>query len=207
MDNEVFEVGLTLSIETYYKNYTAIRLLGWERDIFLMTNAASAQGDLAGIKSNDVLKIRFLREGNAYGFVADVLHVQFYPFPLMFLSYPGSIEFVKLRIAPRFKVDLPATLRRSSDEVDLADSTMLDISEGGCGLKVPFKTGLKLSPDISYTVTFKALDKELSITCVIRKLKENSEVYTLGLEFQDVSEQDKDSLKLFLEFIKKHIRA
>jgi len=207
MESEIFDVGQTLSIEMYYKSYLAIRLLGLEKGLFLMTTTASAQGDPSGIKSGDGLKIRCLKDGNAYGFISDVIHVQFFPFPLMFIKYPANIECVKLRIAPRFKIDIPAILSDASGAVIVADATMLDISEGGCGLKAPAKDGILFSPEALYTVTFQALDKELHINCEIKQFKEGKESHALGMEFKNISEQSKQTLSLFLDFIKKLIRV
>jgi len=203
MEKTVFEVGLPLSFEAYFKTHLATEVLGWDKDVFLLTRAIYIQGQPAKIKNKDQCKIRFLKEGVAYGFESEIIAVQFYPFPLMYIKYPVKLECLKLRVAPRFKADLPASFSDAAGAL-IAESVMVDISEGGCGLKVPVQEGRELSPEAAYSIAFKLLDKELRIGCSVRKLDKGKEVYFLGLEFTNVTAQTKETLTQFLDFLKKH---
>jgi len=207
LGNTTWEVGLTFSIELFYKSYVPAKLLGWEEGAFLMTTPVTAQGDQAGVKSNDAIKMRFLKEGNAYGCIAEVIHIQHYPFPLMFIKYPTNIECVKLRVSPRIKIYLPAILHDASGAVISPDATMLDISEGGCRVVVPAREGLKLSPDAPCAITFLARDKEFKVACDMKQLKDETEFHSLGLEFRKDSDQFKQELSSFLDFLSKYARA
>jgi len=207
LGNTAWEVGLTFSTELYYKSYLPAKLLGWEEGVFLMTTAITAQGDQAGLKSNDTIKMRFLKDGNAYGFISEAIHIQHYPFPLMFIKYPADIACVKLRVSPRIKIYLPAILLDASGTVVVSDATMLDISEGGCRLVVPVKDGLKLSPDVPYAITFLARDREFKVSCDMKQLKEGTEFHSLGLEFRKDSDQFRQELASFLDFLSKYARA
>lgn len=203
MENDLFAVGLTLSIETHYKTHLATTVLGWEKDAFVLARAIYVQGQPAKLQTNDLCKIRFLKDGVAYGCETEIITIQFFPFPLMFLKYPVKIECLKLRVAPRFKADLPAKL---SDEKGAmrAEAIMLDISEGGCGVKVPALKDVELTPEQSYSITFKLMDKEVCIPCAVRKLDKGAEFTFLGLEFTAIPQPQKETLTLFLDFLKKH---
>jgi len=203
MENDIFAVGLTVSIEAHYKTHLATTVLGWEKDVFVLTKAIYVQGQPAKLQSNNVCKIRFLKDGVAYGCETEIITIQFFPFPMMFLKYPAKLECLKLRVAPRFKADLPVTLTDEKGTMH-AEAVMLDISEGGCGVKVPAQTGVDLTPEQSYTITFKLLDKEVGITCTVRKLDKGAEFTFLGLEFTNMSQQQKETLALFIDFLKKH---
>lgn len=203
MEKEIFEVGLTLSFEAYYKTHLATQVVGWEKNAFLLTKGIYVQGQPAKLKNNDPCKIRFLKDGVAYGFESAVISVQFFPFSLMFIKYPEKLETVKIRVAPRFKVDLPTKLMDNAKTL-MADALILDISEGGCGLRVPVEEGKELSPEGTYAITFSVMDKEISLGCGVRKLDKGTETWFLGVEFTNITPQNKEALTLFLDFLKKH---
>jgi len=203
MTTNIFDVGLILSIEAYFKTHQSARVLGWQEEEFLLTSAIYIQGQPSMLKSKDPVKARFLKDGIAYGFESEIIAVQFYPFPLMFMKYPAKLETLKLRVATRFKADLPAKLLDASGAL-IADAVLIDISEGGCGLKAPVQEGKELTPDAAYAISFTIMDKELSLGCAVRKLDKGQDTYFLGMEFTNVSPQHKETLTLFLDFLKKY---
>jgi len=172
-----------------------------------MTNGITAKGDHLGLKVNDIVKVRFLCDGNAFGFMSEVMHIQHFPYHLMFIKYPSNYECMKLRVTPRFKIYLPTSLSDASGALLASDATMLDISEGGCRLIVPAKDGVKFLPDVSYSITFLARTKELSVACDIRQLREGKDLHSLGLEFKNTSDSFRQELGLFIDFIKNNIRT
>ena len=202
---EIFDINLALSLEAYYKTHLATRVLGWQKDVFLMTHAIYVNGQPAKLTNGDHCKIRFLKDGIAYGFESEIISILFFPFPLMFLKYPTTVETLQLRVSPRCKVDLPATFTDAAGNVIASDAVLLDLSEGGCGLKVPMRQGLALSPDSAYKIMFQIIDKELTISLGLRKIdKKGDYAFFLGMEFLDMPPQDKETLALILEFLRKH---
>jgi c-di-GMP-binding flagellar brake protein YcgR len=204
MGKDIFEVGLTLSFESYYKTHMTTELVGWEKDAFVLTKAIYIQGQPAKIKNNDTCTVRFLNEGVAYGFTSEVITIQFFPFALMFLKYPAKFETLKIRVAPRYRTDLPARLLDASGAF-IVDAILLDISEGGCGLKVPIQQGKEPVPETGYAISFKILDREVGLGCVVKKLAMAQDAYILGMEFVNVSLQQKEMLTMLLDFMKKHV--
>jgi c-di-GMP-binding flagellar brake protein YcgR len=201
IERDVFEVGLALSIESHYKTHLATRLLGWDGELFLMTNAIYIQGRPAKLKKSDPCTVRFLKDGVAYGFGSEIISVQFFPFPLMFLRYPADVELIKIRVSHRHKVNLPAVLSDSSGAVLASDAVLLDISEGGCALKVPVAEGVELPPDAEYAISFRVLDRDLGIGCRIRKMdKRGKYAWFLGMEFAGLSDEKMEMLNSFVEF-------
>jgi len=170
-----------------------------------MTDVIYEQGRPADLNAKDTCTIRFLKEGVAYGFEAEVVTIQFFPFPLMFFSYPSNIACVKLRVAPRYKTDLPATLCDAAGKVIENDAVVLDISEGGCRVQVPLKEGLEFLPDAAYTVRIKVMDKEISSSSGIKNIEKRTDSNVFGMDFSAMTQQNKDTLALFLEFLKKHV--
>lgn len=203
MRESIFEVGMVLSIEAYYKTHLKTNVLGWKNKAFVMSEALYLNGKPAAMGSNDQCKVRFLKDGSAYGFAAKVITVQFFPHPLMFISYPDKIECVKIRVAPRFKTNLPVTFLDESGAV-ICEAVMLDISEKGCELKVPVLKERELAPEAGYFIKFKLMDKELNIGCSVKKMVQDSDAYNLGMELVNVPPHNKETLNMFLDFLHKH---
>jgi len=206
MENNAFVVGLTLSIEAPQKIYLQTQLLGWEKDVFLVTKAAYVQGQPAKLGTKDICKVRFLHEGTAYGFETTVIAVQFFPFPVMYLKYPGNIEFLKLRVAPRLRTNLPIVFRNSNGS-KILNGVMVDISDGGCGLNMALADGKDLKLEDGYMLEFKLMDKTLNLGCTIKKLDAGKDPCFLGTEFSGLTAQAKESLVMYLDFLKKHAPA
>jgi hypothetical protein len=205
MEKSIFDVGLTFSIEAYFRTHQTTQLLGWDTGLFLLTKAIYIQGQPSKLTSKDLCKVRCLKDGVAYGFESEVIFVQFYPFPLMFLKYPTHIERLDIRVSRRFKFDLPATFSDASGVVISSEAVILDISEGGCGLKVPVQEGVELLPDAAYNITFRIMDKDLNIGLTMRKMDRKGEgTCILGMEFTGIGSQDKETLTLILDFLSKH---
>lgn len=203
MHKEVFDIGLTLSLETYYKTYHTTQVLGWEKDSFVLTKAIYVQGKAVELLSNDTCKIRLLKDGVACGFESKVIAVQFYPFPLMFIKYPNKIETLNLRVAPRFKIEFPAKFLDAAGAL-IAGAVLIDISEGGCGLRVPIQKGKELSPEAGYSIALTFMNKEISVGCAVRRLAKDGESYLLGIQFTNVTAHNKETLSMLLDFHKKH---
>lgn len=193
MDKVIFEVGQALSMENYFRTYVTTYVLGWEKGVFLLTRAIWGRSKEPQLKSRDICKVRFLREGVAYGFETVVLSVQFVPSPIMFLRYPEQVERVELRRAPRCRISVPVRLTDVSG-TENAGAVMDDLSEGGCLLRVPIEADREFPVDVTYRVSFVIVEKPFSIASEVRKLEKRGADWSIGLSFTDLSEQDKDAL-------------
>ena len=206
MEEAIFEVGLALSIANKVGLYVTTNVLGWDEGVYLLTRAIYGRDQPAELKSKqlrskDVCKIRFLKDGAAYGFETVVLFVQFLPVPIMFLKYPEHVERVELRRTPRCKLSVPVRLWDVSG-MDISGAVMHDLSEGGCLLEMPSLSGKELSIEATYTVSFLLMDKAFLIDCVIKKLREGPEGWSVGFAFKDVAEHHREALGKVIEFVR-----
>ncbi|HTF99949.1 MAG TPA: flagellar brake protein [Nitrospirota bacterium] len=202
MDKNIFEVGQVLSFESYYKVHLPSPVIGWQKDEFVLTKALYIGGQPAKLQADDTVRIRFLKDGTAYGFESKIITVQFYPFPLMFVKYPTDVEHLKIRISTRYKVNIISKLLLASGEVVADDASLIDISEGGCGLKVPVQEGRTLSPETDYEIAFKIMDREVRMGCGVRKFDQRGKyAVIMGMEFTKIAPKDKETLAFFIDFL------
>lgn len=198
MNDDIFEVGLPISIETDYKYYLTTNLLGWQRDVFLITDYVSSTGIGGHLKINDRCKMRFLKEGIAYGFETKIISISAHPFPVMFLAYPKDIEQFAIRKFNRIKSNFQAHLLDERGTY-IADATITNISAGGCGLNVSAREAGGLRYQNNYQVKFSVLETDMCLGCSIRKMRTVRETSCLGVEFSNISQADKEKIDLFLD--------
>lgn len=198
MDDNIFEVGLPISIETYYKYYLSTHLIGWGQNIYLITGIVQSSGKTGQLKVNDRCRMRFLKDGIAYGFETKIMAINFHPFPVMFSKYPKAIERFTLRKFNRTKANLPAQLLDGDGNL-IAEAIITDISAGGCGLTIPVEAGKELASENTYKIRFSAMKSDMRLSCSIRKMKAFKDTSALGIEFINVLPEEKERIKGFLE--------
>lgn len=198
MRDHIFEVGLPISIETYYKYYLTTHLIGWEPDAFLVTGIVQSSGKTGQLKAGERCMMRFLKEGVAYGFETKILAINFNPFPVMFSKYPKVIEQFTVRKFSRVKVNLPAQLL-DGDGRFVAETTITDISAGGCGLTMPTQAGREFPSETSYRIRFTAMNHTMWLCCSIRKMKTFQDTQVLGVEFVNVLPEEREKIEQFLD--------
>lgn len=198
MDDAIFDVGLVISIETFYKYYLTTHLIGWEQGQYLITGIVQSEGKTGQVKVNDHCKMRFMKEGIAYGFETKIISINFKPFPIMFCQYPKEVEHFAVRKFTRIKVSIPAQFLQANGNVITA-ATVTDISAGGCGLTIPTLVAEELSAESTYQIAFNLMDSDVKLSCVIRKMRPSNVTHMLGIEFINLSSKENDRIKLFLD--------
>ncbi len=198
MDNHVFEVGLPIAIESYYKSYLTTELLGWKQDVFLITGVVKSSGAAAQLKPNTHCKMRFLKDGIAYGFETKILLINAHYFPVMFCKYPDKIDQCSIRQFKRVAVNLPAQFL-DKDGNFISQATLTDISAGGCGFRIPAGEAREPASDVLYRVIFNAMDSDMHLFCAIRKIKTSKDICELGVEFIDATPAEKAKIQSFVD--------
>lgn len=199
----MFYVGLTLSIEMpKNRNYVTTRLVGWEKDAYIVTRYPYVNEKPINLKSKSNCIIRFVKDGTAYGFTAEVLSLQFHPAPLIFFKYPANIESMPFRGSKRFKSNISARLEiLGVENAVCADATMIDISESGCCVSISSKDHIKFEIGSKCYLTFMIIDKSLEIDCLIRNFNEGKVNSIIGLEFTDLTPAGKEVISFFIDML------
>jgi len=102
------------------------------------------------------------------------------------------------RASPRIDVSL-RTFVQSDINVDLSDSFMSNLSQGGCFVRT--KQPLAVGSPIALKVELPCIMASISAVGVVRWVKDLShgEDAGMGVQFQEVSERDLNLLKQFIE--------
>lgn len=201
MSNDIFTVGQQVSVETSDGQHLGTRLLGWEQPAFLITGMLNADGKQVSLSTGERCKIRFLKDGVAYGFETTVTRAFFQPHPVIFLKYPTTIEHVQIRRFYRIKTNIFARLLDGNGAC-VGEGMIIDICGGGCAMKLPLHAGSSLpGEDAAYEVSFTLLDTSMKVACKIKKVRQENEFCILGVEFSTMTAAERQMLDAFLDLL------
>ena len=199
MIDDIFEVGLFVSVETSFRYYLTTHLIGWERDLFLITGIVSSAGK-GSLKINDTCHIRFIKDGMAYGFETQIISVNLKPYPVMYFKYPTAIKQLTTRKFNRIKSSIPVRLLDSHDHF-IANATMTDLSIGGCGVNIPVQDVKELAYDETYKLEFSILETDMRLSCSVRVMTTVKESHFLGVEFGNMTSDEMATIDAFLDVL------
>ena len=166
----------------------------------LVTAPIAANGLPIILNENDKVVMRSFSGQNVFAFVCTVQRVVKLPYLYIHLSFPSSIEGIKIRNAPRVKTNIIATVVNSNrDESAQTAAIMSDICANGVSLMS--KQSLGNNGDIlhlAFQVHLHDVEAFISVKGIIRKLIRDDEMHDsiksgyilYGIEFQDLQAND-----------------
>jgi len=175
-------VGVTLNIQDIpngeYRFEVAVR--GWWESFFLLATMPRGQKESMKMQVGTPWVVRYVFGGKAFGFKTEVLRTQFEPVPLVFLSFPASIEVQSIRRHERVKTLLLARMKSSQGETDC---TIDDISPGGC--RVRCSQQLNPNDRISLSFTLPNDAKITDIEAEVRNVIKSGDLFAGGVMFME----------------------
>lgn len=201
MSNVLFYPGLPLLLQLpKIEQRMHIYVIGWQTELFLLTNMPYVNERPAKLKSDENCIIRFLKGDDAYGFQTSVISVQFFPAPLIFFKYPVTVDMMPFRKSKRFRLSIPAKILNPATVLKF-DVNISDISSTGCQVMLPSRPDLVFETGTKFYLTFNILEKAIEADCVLRNVRQIDETLVLGMEFSSISTASKDLISAFIDMI------
>lgn len=169
-----------------------VQLLAAVRGQSVMVALKGESGIKTGLEAGKSYTIRGFSGQYDFSFSSHVTQVFKAPFPYAMLAYPGSVEARIVRKEVRTKTSIPAvaTAAGSSKPVSV---TLVDLSMAGTMINTSTPLGNqgdRITVEVS--VTFENSPIQLKLAGQIRYSKQLDDgVTSVGLEFADISQQDK----------------
>ncbi|MDL2285367.1 flagellar brake protein [Desulfovibrio sp. OttesenSCG-928-F07] len=186
--------------ESTTREYTA-ELTGYSHYEFILVRMQPVPGLNSRLTPGSLVNVRFLHNGAAATFQAEILSYVTKPAFLLFLSYPNTLSTVKVRKHQRLTCALPVTVRAGSDSVP---GIISDISLGGCRLVMdmrghPEARNLQVNDRITLSAQLTATGAPADIGATIKNIEHDQFRLRMGLSFADLPEQTSERLEQFLD--------
>jgi c-di-GMP-binding flagellar brake protein YcgR len=183
-------------------NRVSSKLIGLEHGEYLIVSIPALS--MSKIKSlfthGKPVVVRYLHEGTALGFEANVLGMIINPVRLVFLNYPEKIQDMNLRKHRRSECYLPAEIVLGEKS---SSGFINDISWGGCSFSCKNKASLDIdSLGVGNYIVIKfavpGVEGKLEVNSIIRNFSVDSSNMFFGLQFEELPEDIKYKLNNYL---------
>lgn len=207
------EIPIGMTLQAQLTN-DAVRFksqyLGMKPGEFLIIQMPGIPGIREKIVGHCNMIVRFMISGKVYGFESTVLGHVMRPSPLIFLTYPDSIETINLRSAERVDTFIEA---EGYVEDQVVRGVILDMSVNGCRYSIDRSSGMRwpdIDPGSSITLKFKLGPGkgELLVRGEVVMSKRESDMIQVGIRFvftqntQDTKQAIEDHIRTILHFLK-----
>ncbi len=185
-------------------------LSGMERGRFLMLQLPRVPGLSDHLYPDREVKVRYIHEGQVYGFKSRVQNYYVTPHRLLFLAFPKTIERLNLRHTQRVDCFIPAELELPGSVVPPFKAMMLNLSTSGCRLALDATNqrlpGFEVGSSLRLAFKVVGTDLDLDLECQVQSVDADGARMFLGLSFTGLEEAGLvavqsyvDSVSSFLE--------
>jgi len=206
----ILDVGLVIFIQPKgspknirYK--TAV--VGWKTDYLVIIDMPILNGAYVNLVEGSSCIVRYIRCGDAYGFETKVIkNINDARLPLIYLSYPKSVEKISLRQHPRIQTRIPVQIEVAVEEEKRREvrGNILDLSVGGCLLEIEGAASQKVDLDINQRLklvfTLKnSAECVVEIFAMIKRVQKTPNNIMAGAQFVDLSPDNFEKIRHFCE--------
>lgn len=179
-----------------------VRFIGFIKDKSLLTTLPFRNGERMWMEEGQAFIVRGFNGRYAYAFTTPVLRARAHPFPYLHFAWPRRVECQLVRNSLRVAVSLPASITFMDGAS--AAATIRDMSVSGALLDLPVEAGeVGDRIQLGFAVSFEDEAMNLGISAEIRKIyrKESETGSRIGLEFENVSQNDTLILHYFINAV------
>jgi c-di-GMP-binding flagellar brake protein YcgR len=176
-------------------------LIGVERGEFLIVRTPQAIGTELLLSRGDPIKVIFMHNGTIYGFLSKYINDVRLPSPLLFISYPESMERHEMRKNLRVDCFIPATIH--IDDKMVCRGVISDLNTGGCRINMNLEGGeqsayLKPTTRVVIASEMLGIKPDRGILSIVKNLQHDAKIIRVGVEF---STSDPDVLSRIQEYV------
>jgi hypothetical protein len=187
----------TLQLQPLLEGQTerfTVRVIGLMKPKSVLVTAPMVDGKLIFIRDGQTFLIRAFSGLNVCAFKARVLKSQLQPFPYLHLSYPDSVQAMRIRKAMRAPASIIVAVLESEDGRQVGAGKMVDMSVGGTKLLSPMSLGKKDQTIwLSFKVKLGDMEEYVKTPAIIRSLGEEDDeqgkpMKSYGMQFGELAQ-------------------
>jgi c-di-GMP-binding flagellar brake protein YcgR len=171
-----------------------VRVIGLMKPKSVLVTAPMVDGKLIFIRDGQTYLIRAFSGLNVCAFKARVLKSQLQPFPYLHLSYPDSVQAMRIRKAMRAPAGIIAAVHESEEGRQIGAGKMVDISVGGAKMLSSAILGKKdQNLWLSFKVKLGDMEEYVKTPAIIRSLGEEDDeqgkpMKSFGMQFGELTQ-------------------
>ncbi len=128
--------------------------------------------------------------GEVVAFKARILKVIHSPLPMVITSFPSALQKLGLRAEKRAISGVPVEVVLDEQEHKEVEGLIVDISQNGCKLLIPFKTVLQvIESDEKITLCVELAERTLLLTARVKNVRIEKDYHAYGIQFESHDNQ------------------
>lgn len=175
-----------------------VKYIGYLENSGIIVSTPSSDGGLVLIKEHQCLVVRAFSGKSIYTFPVLVTKSASSPFPHIHLAYPKQITVTHVRKSRRVKSKIIGTMNIANEKVACV---ITDLSTTGAMVESTRTASIKHSGDnvqLSMKLTVGDDDVYLTLNTLIKSVRDVGGKHTYGVEFVDLTIQDKLALQTYV---------
>lgn len=175
----------------------SVRVIGQMKPKSLLVSAPMVDGKLIFIKDGQTYLVRAFSGLNVCAFKAKVLKSQLQPYPYLHLSWPDSVQAMRIRKAMRAPAAIIVAVHDSEEGRQTGAGKFVDISVGGGKLMSMAQLGHKEDTLwLSFKVKLGDMEEYVKTSAVIRTVGEETDdqgktMKAFGVQFGELSQSQR----------------
>lgn len=192
--------GDTLQLQPMIDGQTerySVRVIGLMKGKSVLVTAPLIEGKLIFIREAQPFLVRAFSGQNVYAFKARVLKAQHAPFPYLHLSYPDSVQVMRIRKAMRAPAQIIVALSDKEGGRNLGAGRIVDISVGGARMHLgrDVHVGAE-SVSVAFKVILDDHEEYINTRAMVRSVSEEDDeqgkpVRVVGVQFDALLPQQR----------------
>lgn len=174
-----------------------VRIIGLMKPKSVLVTAPIIDGKLIFVREGQPFLVRTFSGLNVCAFKSKVLKAQHTPFPYLHLSYPDTVQIMRIRKAVRARVQIISAIYDRQGGKQIGAGRIVDISVGGARIHA---TGVPVGKDQNIFLAFKIklddLEEIIEIAAAVRAIGQEEDddgrkVTALGVQFEELPPQQR----------------
>jgi c-di-GMP-binding flagellar brake protein YcgR len=174
-----------------------VHVIGVMKPKSVLVTAPVVDGKLIFVRDGQTYLVRAFSGLNVCAFKARILKSQLQPFPYLHLSYPDSVQAMRIRKAMRAPANIIVAVQESEDGRQSGAGRLIDLSVGGARMYSPMNVGVKdQSIWLSFKVMLGDMEEYVKTPATIRSIGEEDDeqgkrMNVFGLQFGELAQSQR----------------
>lgn len=185
-----------------------VKIVGMEEFAYIIVQARLPLDVATRLAQNNQVVGQVIVDGVAYGFRSQVTNRVTRPAPLLFLSYPDSVERIALRSDERVRVSLPAKIHGKFGDHQVM---IVDMTNSGCRItaRVDMKSPLREAQPGEEVILSAVLGmgQQLMAPVVARRVEAKNGLVSLGCQFRELTPENSQAVAEYVSSIASYMPA
>lgn len=174
-----------------------VRIIGVMKPKSVLVTAPMIDGKLIFVRDGQPFLVRTFSGLNVCAFKSKVLKAQHMPFPYLHLSYPDTVQLMRIRKAVRARVQIIAAVYDRQGGKQIGAGRIVDLSVGGAKIQAITPVGAKDQVIfLAFKVKLDDLEEIIETSATIRAIGQEDDddgrkVSVLGVQFEALEPQQR----------------